>query len=335
MTQLLLHTDSTPMASPPLTASSVAHRARVLVSLVNDLAQQTNDSAGPRPYVLLAKLTPDGSYGRTLAGSLALNRVGLPLPYSGRWPKWGIASGGDIGALPMLELRINGKEFSSSEGWPTPRAYSHGDDTSAPGLTALDVVARGLYPDNERYWQTPAADSFRPCGGDRKDEMGLDQQARMQWPSPRATDGTKGGPNQHGSKGDLMLSSAVTQWPTPQAHDAHTGNPARVGRNNGGGNRNLNDEVVSGAGQLNPSWVSLLMGLPAEWTNPDVPNDALALWPGWPARPGAAQYPYEPPRTVHKIPNRAKRLRALGNAVCVLQALPLFEAIMAIEEAVR
>ena len=28
-------------------------------------------------------------------------------------------------------------------------------------------------------------------------------------PTPRATDGTKGGPNQRGSKGDLMLPSAV------------------------------------------------------------------------------------------------------------------------------
>lgn len=34
-------------------------------------------------------------------------------------------------------------------------------------------------------------------------------------PSPRATDGEKGGPNQRGSKGDLMLPSAVQQWPTP------------------------------------------------------------------------------------------------------------------------
>jgi DNA (cytosine-5)-methyltransferase 1 len=28
-------------------------------------------------------------------------------------------------------------------------------------------------------------------------------------PTPRATDGTKGGPNQRGSSGDLMLPSAV------------------------------------------------------------------------------------------------------------------------------
>ena len=35
------------------------------------------------------------------------------------------------------------------------------------------------------------------------------------WPTPKGTDGTHGGPNQAGSKGDLMLPSA--QWPTPSA----------------------------------------------------------------------------------------------------------------------
>ena len=39
-------------------------------------------------------------------------------------------------------------------------------------------------------------------------------------PTPRATDGTKGGPNQRGSSGDLMLPSAVHQLlPTPTARD--------------------------------------------------------------------------------------------------------------------
>ena len=36
-------------------------------------------------------------------------------------------------------------------------------------------------------------------------------------PTPRATDGTKGGPNQRGSSGDLMLPSAVMMLPTPRA----------------------------------------------------------------------------------------------------------------------
>lgn len=40
-------------------------------------------------------------------------------------------------------------------------------------------------------------------------------------PTPRATDGTKGGPNQRGSSGDLMLPSAVSSLlPTPTAADS-------------------------------------------------------------------------------------------------------------------
>ncbi len=50
-------------------------------------------------------------------------------------------------------------------------------------------------------------------------------------PTPRATDGTKGGPNQRGSKGDLMLPSAVTALlPTPAARDSKgTDLPSRTG----------------------------------------------------------------------------------------------------------
>jgi DNA (cytosine-5)-methyltransferase 1 len=42
-------------------------------------------------------------------------------------------------------------------------------------------------------------------------------------PKPRATDGTKGGPGQRGSSGDLMLPSAVMLLPTPAARDAGRG----------------------------------------------------------------------------------------------------------------
>ena len=39
------------------------------------------------------------------------------------------------------------------------------------------------------------------------------------WPTPRATDGEKGGPNQRGSKGDLALPAMVRKWPTPTVGD--------------------------------------------------------------------------------------------------------------------
>jgi DNA (cytosine-5)-methyltransferase 1 len=42
-------------------------------------------------------------------------------------------------------------------------------------------------------------------------------------PTPRATDGTKGAPAQRGSKGDLMLPSAVLRLMTPN-HSAREGN---------------------------------------------------------------------------------------------------------------
>ena len=47
-------------------------------------------------------------------------------------------------------------------------------------------------------------------------------------PTPRATDGTKGGPNQRGSAGDLMLPSAVTLLPTPVVYDMGDGKTPEV-----------------------------------------------------------------------------------------------------------
>lgn len=69
-------------------------------------------------------------------------------------------------------------------------------------------------------WQTPAVDSFRSRGGDRKNEMGLDQQARA-WPTPSAV---SYGTNQGGAAGRVgpvrpSLETLAKSWPTPSAHD--------------------------------------------------------------------------------------------------------------------
>lgn len=82
-------------------------------------------------------------------------------------------------------------------------------------------------------------------------------------------------------------------------------------------------------GQLNPDWVEELMGYPRGWT--DLDRDEPGIWMGWPARPGEPQFPYEHPRTVTGMKNRAKRLKALGNAVVPQQAEPIFRTIQFID----
>jgi DNA (cytosine-5)-methyltransferase 1 len=115
--------------------------------------------------------------------------------------------------------------------------------------------------------------------------------------------------------------SGAGLWPTPSANEDACGTP------NGKMQKMLgnNPEVRKEGGSLNPAWVEILMGFPLGWT--DVDCDEPEPWPGWPALMGESQYPYEPPRTVTGCPNRAKRLKCLGNAVVPAQARPIFEAI--------
>jgi DNA (cytosine-5)-methyltransferase 1 len=132
---------------------------------------------------------------------------------------------------------------------------------------------------------------------------------------------------------------------------------------------NLPSKEFNGA--LNADWVECLMGFDIGYTDIDCPNPQP--WPGWPAPLGAkdwatsqahdsgagkaervgrfgtkhggrnladeallpdtGQYPYEPPRVITGQKNRAKRLKALGNAVVPQQIYPIFAAIKAVEEA--
>ena len=63
--------------------------------------------------------------------------------------------------------------------WPSPRSEDSESAGNHPGATDSLTGASSL-------WQTPASDSFRSRGGDRKDEQGLDQQARGFLPSHQA-----------------------------------------------------------------------------------------------------------------------------------------------------
>ena len=141
------------------------------------------------------------------------------------------------------------------------------------------------------------------------------------WPTPSVNGNhNRRGLSEHSGDG---LATAVKLWPTPHR------NCSNGAGEHGDGGKNIQTAVN---GTLNPAWVECLQGFPLGWT--DIDCDEPEPWPGWPAGMGARQYPYEPPRTCKNVPNRAKRLKALGNAVVPQQAAPIFRAIAEMEDVV-
>lgn len=89
-------------------------------------------------------------------------------------------------------------------------------DTTGGGRGTWGAAEQGL-------GQPSASGRFGPADGDRP--------ALTLLPTPKATDGTKGGPGMRGSSGDLMLPSAVMQLlPTPSASAYGTNQGGAAGR---------------------------------------------------------------------------------------------------------
>lgn len=100
--------------------------------------------------------------------------------------------------------------------WDTPDTHPEMQNT---GSNRTEQVA-GL-GNQAKAWQTPGTDSFRCRGGDRKDEMGLDQQARL-WATPR---GHMAGPDfakATRSKTGMELQAQAENWPSPRAEDSES-----------------------------------------------------------------------------------------------------------------
>jgi hypothetical protein len=155
----------------------------------------------------LEQATPDifGLSGGSLSGSAALqqsleSRLRARLDVNGSpefvltWSHWDIPSGAPICRLRASARRISAKGYS---GWRTPDANKRG----------------GGYQDAEKL-------SARAAAGH---QINLEDQAILSgWNTPRATDGSHGGPNQAG--GALPADAAKAGWPTPIVNDA-TGSP--------------------------------------------------------------------------------------------------------------
>jgi len=99
---------------------------------------------------------------------------------------------------------------------PTPRARDAQPEGQAAGERRMDLYATGTLSTVLALLPTPTTRDTKGAN-QRGDDTCL---TGALLPTPRATDGTKGGPNQRGSSGDLMLPSAVAMLlPTPTVRD--------------------------------------------------------------------------------------------------------------------
>lgn len=154
--------------------------------------------------------------------------------------------------------------------WPTPNAGPQNDtDTNWQKRRAECKERHGnngfglTLGMATQQWQTPATDSFRSRGGDRKDEQWLDQQARAHWPTPRSVE-WKGtglvGSKSHTHRDKLgYLDARASRFSHPDPETEQPGSESSP--------QTPNSNQPSPR-RLNPNFVCYLMGLPPGWVDP-------------------------------------------------------------------
>jgi DNA (cytosine-5)-methyltransferase 1 len=167
--------------------------------------------------------------------------------FSETFPTSGTMRNGEVYALPTWEPRIPGSGYSSSPNDEmtlllTPVASEGTKPSNVMGvarrkatgevfLTNQIVTLMGLDPTETHATLLPTPTVSDTNGPGKHGDGGLDLRTAVSLlPTPRASDGFKGGPNQRGSSGDMMLPSAVFQLlPTPTVGNAAGTNERRGG----------------------------------------------------------------------------------------------------------
>ena len=205
---------------------------------------------------------------------------------SSSWPTARQEDGESCGNHPGAVDNLTG----AAKTWLTPHGMANEDKTGKKG-----GAGGGEFALQANNWQTPATDSFRSRGGDRKDEQGLDQQARM-FPTPASRDYRTpnlkpGSERGMGSKGEQLQNFVEHTWPTPNSNPSGPNNSTT--RENSRIAQRLTDQCLESRAQdfpssppapqtpdgpqssetaptsrrrLNPRFVEWLMGFDPEWT---------------------------------------------------------------------
>lgn len=240
------------------------------------------------------------------------NGMGTPLTMaSTMWPTARQEDGESCGNHPDQVDSLTGAAYL----WPTPNVPNGGrtsntsskrDDGSkrqidlgamanlwrtpdTPGAggprNRQDSIGEGhqvTIAEQAEHWQTPGTDSFRSRGGDRKDEMGLDQEARN-WITPNARDWkSETGSENNSYDKTPNLSRQVYGWWTPHGtreHDTDNSDSTYLARQVASIFASLPAPPIPDGPQssesdptsrrrLNPRFVEWLMGFPIGWTEP-------------------------------------------------------------------
>lgn len=169
-----------------------------------------NAISGPTSRAPFASFDPDTCSWRTSQGTLALGLT----ESSPTLPPSGSMRNGRLFAHPRQAPLIGERGYSSS--LPTPKANDmNGSKQNGDGGPSLPTLVVHLLPTAAaRDWKDSG--DFTPQPERRRS---LPHRIAALLPTPLASDGEKGGPNQRGAKGDLRLSSAVHLLPTPNTMD--------------------------------------------------------------------------------------------------------------------
>ncbi len=165
-----------------------------------------SDTSGRTSLRQFAYYDPESSSWKTWP---AISLWGLD-EYSETWPRRGTTQNGRAYERLTSAQHTDATASSSLLKTPTAQLATNGGSqhpdkrkSGGHGPTLADEV--------EHLLPTPTTSEDRgpgPLDGPRNDTL---RAQVLLLPTPRATDGTKGGPNQRRSSGDLMLPSAVSQ----------------------------------------------------------------------------------------------------------------------------
>lgn len=252
-------------------------RANPCPSPASVAEQMTRATAG------LGSLTPWAIYDResrswkTAQRSFLRIVEGIGLDASGIWPRSGIAHAGSVYELPRPELPIGETGCGASAGdlWATPNVPNGGrtmkpEDVVNRGATTKGKRQVGLENEVRINWPTPTAQPYGTNQGGSAGRVGpirpsLESAARG-WPTPTVSDST-GGPSSRtptSRQGSPPLKEiAAKNWPTP--HGMSGQGPRHAGPTGNELGRAITTEdaqAIRGGRMLNPRWVEALMGWP-------------------------------------------------------------------------